>query len=384
MCDTVKKSGRWCGAIFWQKGGGCIHARPKQQSGMEFTVEESADASHAGGLVSGEGANDGEALAAVAAAQPAVEEVFLSLGLDNDAGGAGDVTEVPLAGEGLKVPPASKWSSGLRISLVDLDKELNEIIALAHEGKEFDETRLDFLVKKRAEHPDVLVQMAREKEAFLLEHEEFIYACHQLMMSFVPPDVHKTDEEGLKGAYRLSHLVARRIKQKQCLWLIRMEDTDIGKIHESDLFARYVHQGQSLDVVEMAALYWSVPVEFAGDSKGLKTKWRASLETNLFSMLKERKAKTLPAGKLRHSSYKEYGNGTKGPVEDMMTLRQLTTVVGTDWVNPRRSRKSFADVCGEHSILSTRSSRRVESGDSQESESEEVGGGGERGGEGEV
>ena len=338
---------------------------------MEFTVEESADASHAGGLVSCEGSNDGEALAevAVAAAQPAVEEVFLSFGLDNDAGGAGDITEMPLAEDLLKIPPASERSTGLRISLVDLDKELNEIIALAHKGEEFDEARLDILVKKRAEHPDVLAQMAREKEAFLVEHEEFIYACHQLMMSFVPPDVHKTDEEGLKGAYGLSHLVARRIKQKQCLWLIRMEDTDIGKIHESDLFARYVHQGQSLDVVEMAALYWSIPVEFAGDSKGLKTKWRASLETNLFSMLKEKKAKTLPAGKLRHSAYKEY-DGTTGPVEDTTTLRQLTTVVGTDWVNPRRSRKSFADVCGEHSILSTRSSRRVESGASQESESE--------------
>jgi len=248
----------------------------------------------------------------------------------------------------------NSMDAGDLLNLTDLDAELNEIIAKAHSGEAFDESRLDFLVNKRSEHPEVIAQKELAREIFLQENMEFMESCYTKMLSFVPADVHKTDEEALKESYGLTSDVARRIKRKQCLWLIRMQQDDLAKIHESDLFARYVIQGQSLDIVEMSAIYMALPDTFKNDTKGIKAEWKAALEGSLFKMLEEMKANTLPAGKTRHSAYKD--SPEMGPIEDLTAMRVFNTVIGTDVVRPRRS---FVEVCGEHSILSKRSSRQL-------------------------
>lgn len=237
-------------------------------------------------------------------------------------------------------------------SLKTIDKELNKIVAQANAGESFDEARMDELVQLRASHPEFLAKAAEEKASFLSENAYYLDLCLRVMRSFVPPDIHATDEATLREKYGFSAELARRLKNKACLWMIRMVDSDIAKLHESDLFARYVVQGQGLDLVELSAIYRSVPEDFMNDTKGLKAEWRASIESNLFQLLKDRKQDRLAPGKQRHPAYNNFPD--EGPVSDLMSMRNLAPVAAS---NPYKPRRSFIEVCEAHSILS-KSNRR--------------------------
>jgi hypothetical protein len=239
------------------------------------------------------------------------------------------------------------------VTLLQIETELNDIVEKANKGLPFDESRIDVLVKARDEHPEYIERLAKEREEFLAANYEYMKSCLMKMRSFIPPDIHAVDEDKLKELYSYKSDLTRRLKQKQCLWLTRMKSSDIARMHESDLLSRYAVDGQNLDIVEIAAVYLSLPQDFANDAKNLKKKWSCAIEATLFSLLEQKSSNTLPGGKLRNAAYASFPE--KGPVEDLESMRTIRSVASVNYSDPRR--KSFNEICGEFSILSKRSSR---------------------------
>lgn len=97
--------------------------------------------------------------------------------------------------------------------------------------------------------------------------------------------------------------LAKRIMNKRCLWLVRLDRTDIERLHEADLMGRYNPDGAGLDVVEFAAVYASLPEKFYNDPSGKKESWRIRMENALKEMLSKKDSNKLNKQQLRHSTY---------------------------------------------------------------------------------
>jgi hypothetical protein len=80
---------------------------------------------------------------------------------------------------------------------------------------------------------------------------------------------------------------------------------DIERIHEVDLMGPLNPIAQGLDIVELAAIYASVPEKFVHDASGRKAQWRENLENALREMDKLRQTSGLPAAKARNACYKK-------------------------------------------------------------------------------
>ena len=62
---------------------------------------------------------------------------------------------------------------------------------------------------------------------------------------------------------------------------------------------------KSLDIVELSAIYASVPAKFSNDGRGKKAEWREGLEKQLKKMMAADKAGLLPPSASRHPAYKD-------------------------------------------------------------------------------
>jgi hypothetical protein len=143
----------------------------------------------------------------------------------------------------------------------------------------------------------------------------------------------------------LSQEICKRILQKQCMWLCRMSASEIARLHESDLYGRYNSTGQSLDIIETAAIHASLPTIFNNDSSGKKQAWRDNIEETLKQMLLDNDNDILPMGKIRSPAY---GGLQYGPVKDTTSVRKNIAVSSEGSDQPRTS---FEDVCRSHGIL---------------------------------
>jgi hypothetical protein len=110
------------------------------------------------------------------------------------------------------------------------------------------------------------------------------------MRSFVPAKIFKMSVESLAAESGYSHALCKRLMKNKCLWLVRMHEGDIGKIHASDLTGKFNPTAIGLDIVEMGALLASLPESFIGDSDGRKLKLRQSIEMSFKSLWKRQEA----------------------------------------------------------------------------------------------
>jgi len=157
--------------------------------------------------------------------------------------------------------------------------------------------------------------------------------------------------------------LAKRVLQRQCLWLVRMSKAEIASLHESDLLGRYNSSAQHMDIIETAAIYIALPDRFNGDELGRKAEWRDQVEENLRRMLQDNDNGQLPEGRVRNPAY----DGLQfGPVEDVTSVRATNIVSGRHSHRPRRS---FMEVCKTHSILSVLKAEDP-AGDSSDSDAE--------------
>jgi hypothetical protein len=111
---------------------------------------------------------------------------------------------------------------------------------------------------------------------------------------------------------------------------VRITQGDILRLHEADLTKRFAHEGQNLDIVELAALYAAVPESFPQTKK---ENWRLSLEQSLRVMRQQQLNNALPASKQRHPAYR----GASALYSERVSLYEMNAVSGADVGKPRDS-----------------------------------------------
>lgn len=231
------------------------------------------------------------------------------------------------------------------MSLDSILAEIGEIMERVNNGEPYDNDRLEVLIKMQEENPEFKQQMADEIERWRDEVNLYCAECLDVMRSFVPPNIFSATYEALIDQH-LPEDIAKRVLYKPCLWLTRMSHDEIARLHVVDLSSRYDLLSQNLDVVELAAVYFSLPDRFLNDNTGKKIEWRESIERELKIMIEDKDADCLPKNKLRHPVYTGL---TRGPVMDLTTVKDFEVIKGDS--HSRGPRKSFQDVCSRHSLV---------------------------------
>jgi hypothetical protein len=261
-------------------------------------------------------------------------------------------------------PASRKDSFQCDLTLKQIQKELKKLSDMAHQGLGIDESRFDYLLRAQEHNEEYKLLIAEEKAAWRDSVYDFAEQCLERTRSFVPLNIFESTQESLI-ALGLSPELAKRVLQRQCLWLTRMSKTEIATVHESDLVGRFNSSAQLMDIIETAAIYIALPDKFNADESGRKAEWRDNIEENLRRMLQDNDNGQLPEGRIRHPAY----NGLQfGPIEDVTSVRETNIVSGRHSHRPRRS---FLEVCKQHSILSSSANVKadpvLDSSDSEES-----------------
>lgn len=231
------------------------------------------------------------------------------------------------------------------MTLEDIQSEILTLHDLAESGEKIDEKRFDKLIKAQEEHPEYQEYIAEERMYWRESIIDFCDLCLERTRSFVPVNIFDCSQEDLVNQ-GLPVDLARRILQRQCLWLVRMSQEEIARLHESDLLGRFNSLQQNLDIMETAAIYYSLPDEFKHDTKERKIGWKNAVEDNLRRMLLDNDNDELPPARIRNPAY----NGKQtGPFKDTTTVRQVEVVKGDTGMIQRRS---FIDVCQGNSLIS--------------------------------
>jgi len=228
------------------------------------------------------------------------------------------------------------------MSLIEIQKELRDLTEQAHRGVDINETRFDLLLRAQANNPEYKQIIDQEKLAWRESVEEFSQHCLERTRSFIPVNIFQSSQEDLIGLGIQAEL-AKRIIQRQCLWLVRMAKVEIARLHESDLMGRFNSIGQQLDIIETAAIYATLPDKFSADPSNKKQSWRDQVEDNLRQMLLENDRGNLGDNRRRHPTYE---GRQFGPIEDLISVRENKITSGKS-----DSRKSFVDVCKKYSII---------------------------------
>jgi tetratricopeptide (TPR) repeat protein len=97
--------------------------------------------------------------------------------------------------------------------------------------------------------------------------------------SYVPVDIYTCTKDHVFSS--LPKPLARRVWNEKSLWLLRMSPALIAKLHIADLQSKY--STQSLDEIELRAVYAVMPPKFENDSTGEKEGWRAGILQRLQS-----------------------------------------------------------------------------------------------------
>jgi hypothetical protein len=196
-----------------------------------------------------------------------------------------NLTENPFADKTIEVLRQQMIDYGRKpleyIPLTIIKAELNQLMEAARNGALFDEDRLDYLIRCMEYNDEYIAQKKEEEQRWVEDTKEVLIKCLEAMRPFVPVNIASMTLQDLEGA-GLSKSLAKRIMTKRCLWLIRMSQSDIAKMHVADLTSKYSTEAQNLDVIEMAAIYhWLLGVNFESDAGGRKVKLRDSLKRSL-------------------------------------------------------------------------------------------------------
>jgi hypothetical protein len=190
------------------------------------------------------------------------------------------------------------------LPLSELKAEIAQLFQMAQGGKDYDESRLDFLLMCMDQNPEHRAEKEEESRRWRENIHEYAMECLDIMRGFIPPHIQNVTAAQLEKEGMSKDLV-KRLMSKKCLWLIRWATHDIGKLHIADLTGRYSYDAQGLDIVEHAAIYAVCPEKFMNDdASGSKEQWRVKLEEGLKKMYEEMKKGTLAKNKQRAIAYK--------------------------------------------------------------------------------
>jgi len=126
------------------------------------------------------------------------------------------------------------------IPLDEIKAELTAIMEAVNAGKPFDEKRLDYLLLCMNFNPDYIKERQEESRLWREQMDVFSQQCLFSMRGFVPPNIFSASLSYLVGEVGISEPLAKRLLNKKCLWLLRMDPEDIQRLHEADLLGRCV------------------------------------------------------------------------------------------------------------------------------------------------
>jgi hypothetical protein len=216
------------------------------------------------------------------------------------------------------------------IPLSIIKAELAQLMKAAAEGAPFDEGRLDHLIRCMEYNDEYIAQKQEEERQWNEGIRALLTQCLQAMRLFVPVNIASMTLAEIESA-GLSRGLAKRIMTKRCLWLIRMSQSDIAKMHVADLSGKYHAEAQNLDAIEMGAIYgWLLDVSFEGDVGGVKRKIRDSLKRGL----KEKMGQASSFDELMKRRNVAYKDQT-GPFTDIDALFVQEVVSSEDPFAPR-------------------------------------------------
>lgn len=209
------------------------------------------------------------------------------------------------------------------IPLPEIQAELQDIFDRLNNDQPYDEQRMDFLLLCMESNPMYRAEKAELARQWREEMATFTSECLLTMRGFVPPHIAESTLETLTEKDGLTLELAKRLLTKKCLWLVRMRVVDIERVHEVDLMGRFNPIAQGLDIVELAAIFASVPEKFVFDPRGRKAQWRLNLENALREMDRQRQTNSLPASKARCPCYKRQ---PIAPFQHRHTMRRMEAV----------------------------------------------------------
>jgi hypothetical protein len=237
--------------------------------------------------------------------------------------------------------------------LQELELEIELLEARINDGSSRDYKHLHELYEIRNNHVSYQARLEEELSAWRVSIRHYCINCLKTMRSFIPVNIFDSSVEQLQEI-GIPIEIAKRITSKQCLWITRMPTEEIVRLHEADLSTRFNIAGQTLDIVEVAAIYACMPDRFVNDRDGKKYACKESVEQTFRSMLAEWDAGNLPSNRLRAAVYEGYSD-TDGPITDVESVRDYQVVVGT--IPVAKPRRSFEDICSKHSILRGKNKR---------------------------
>ena len=251
---------------------------------------------------------------------------------------------VPFADENLNVLKDQLKSKGHQpleyIPLDVLQRELDAIIAKVNAGEKYDERRLEHLLACLEINPQYKEEKEAERRAWKARIAPFCADCLSQQRNLTPPHIFSARffdlcDEGLSVA------LAKRLMAKPCLWLVRMKQADILKLHEVELTNRYGSEGQGLDLVELAAIYACLPHDggFPNDPSGRKAAYLSRLEDSLMSMLTAQDQGKLSKAKQRAACY----NGAQPLYEHRQSLLERFITGTADTLESLRGSLSLSN-----------------------------------------
>ena len=167
--------------------------------------------------------------------------------------------------------------------------------------KEKAEKEIEMMEQVMNLNPEYLAEKEEKARQWEAGEKEKNLACVHRMRELIPPDVKSTSqqkmlEEGLPKS------IVSRIWAKKALRLICTHKDDIKKLHIAELNDKYTTQG--LDIVELRAVFESLPQEFDLDSDGKKANWRNNIREKLLELSNKETGGRLSNVEKRNVAYK--------------------------------------------------------------------------------
>lgn len=259
------------------------------------------------------------------------------------------------------------------LPLHSLQQEIfTQLEARVQQRDDYDLHRLLFLVRCLHYHPGFIAEKNFASFVWHHIHAHFLQECLQTMRGFVPPLLHESsDRDDLESHHPqtqcccnyfscgcttccassmmwlrlltsttptqqrpLTWQLLHRLSTRPCLWLVRMSTKEIDSLSAKSLIGRLSPLGLSLDLVEMAAIYASLPVMFSpeNDPGHKKQRWRGQVEDVLYEMMRLYDQQRLFPQQIRHPHYRWYES--KGKCAPFATVREGGMTSGSTNVPP--------------------------------------------------
>jgi chaperonin cofactor prefoldin len=192
------------------------------------------------------------------------------------------------------------------IPLAKIREKLQLLTDAVNRGEIVDENEFDHLLRCMDVNAEY-IQEQKEKERLWREQiSTYAQECLIEQRRFIPPDIFVSTQTQLIDEKKIPATLAKRLMQKKCLWLIRMSEEYISKLHYAELQGKYSVEGNNLDIVETLAIYACVPVKLPNDGNGKKALWRKSLEQTVKKLMTAKENNILSASQLRNPAYKNH------------------------------------------------------------------------------